>query len=67
MAKYRLVREDRTDFVLGHLHKKITLADAVAFLKERIVLDERRQLMMPGTIRDVNYFAVLRTVKVSGG
>lgn len=44
MAKYRLVREDRTEFVLGHLHRKITLADAVAFLKDRIVLDEKKAI-----------------------
>lgn len=44
MAKYRLTREDRTDFVLGHLHKKITLADAVTFLKEHIVLDEKKAI-----------------------
>lgn len=44
MSKYRLTREDRTDFVLGHLHKKITLADAVAFLKERTVLDEKKAI-----------------------
>lgn len=44
MAKYRLSREDRTDFVLGHLHKKISLEDAVAFMKERIVLDEKKAI-----------------------
>lgn len=44
MVKYRLTREDRTDFVLGHLHKKITLADVVAFLKEHIVLDEKKAI-----------------------
>ena len=44
MAKYRLSREDRTDFILKHAYKKHTLDQVVGFLKERIVLDEKKIL-----------------------
>ncbi|AIQ54550.1 hypothetical protein [Paenibacillus sp. FSL R7-0331] len=42
MDKRNLDREDRTEFILGFMSRKFTIEEVVAFLEERIVLDEEK-------------------------
>ncbi|ETT46246.1 hypothetical protein BSK66_31750 [Paenibacillus odorifer] len=42
MDKRNLDREDRTEFILGFLSRKFTIDEVVAFLEERITLDEEK-------------------------
>jgi hypothetical protein len=42
MDKRNLDREDRTEFILGFMSRKFTIDEVVAFLEERITLDEEK-------------------------
>lgn len=42
MEKRNLDREDRTEFILGFMSRKFTIDEVVAFLEERIALDEEK-------------------------
>lgn len=44
MDKHNLDRDNRTEFILGFMSRNFTLEEVVTFVKERIVLDEKKVL-----------------------
>lgn len=42
MDKHNLDRDDRTEFILGFMSRTFTIDEVVAFLADRIVLDEAK-------------------------